>query len=229
MTFLEVYIIGFAVVMACMVLLWLLSLKLKNSSIVDIFWGSGFVIAAWLYFILSPDGLPARKILIVVLVTLWGLRLTLHILTRNAGKPEDFRYQKWRKDNGKKWWWVSFFQVFLLQGILLWVISAPLLAAQYLAHSNQLTALDFIGAAFWAVGFLFEAAGDMQLTRFKKNPANKGKVLNTGVWRYWKRPSRLDPATKNMWIPPMHSSPGSHAKRDQIQRRINQTASFIVM
>ena len=189
MTFLEVYAIGFAVITACMILLWLLSLKLKNSSIVDIFWGTGFVIAAWLYFALSPDGLPARKLLIAILVTLWGLRLSLHILMRNAGKPEDFRYQKWRADNGKKWWWVSFFQVFLLQGILLWVISAPLLAAQFSSRSTQLTALDFIGATLWAVGFFFEAAGDMQLTRFKRNPANKGKVLNTGVWRYSRHPN----------------------------------------
>ncbi len=189
MTFLEVYGIGFAVIMACMILLWLLSLKLKNSSIVDIFWGTGFVIVAWLYFALSPDGLPVRKILVALLVTLWGLRLSLHILMRNAGKPEDFRYQKWRADNGKKWWWVSFFQVFLLQGILLWVISAPLLAAQFSSRSTRLTALDFVGAALWAVGFFFEAAGDLQLTRFKKNPANKGKVLNTGVWRYSRHPN----------------------------------------
>ena len=115
MTFLEVYAIGFAVILACMILLWLLSLKLKNSSIVDIFWGTGFVIAAWLYFALSPDGLLARKLLIAILVSVWGLRLSLHILVRNAGKPEDFRYQKWRGENGKKWWWVSFFQVFVLQ------------------------------------------------------------------------------------------------------------------
>lgn len=189
MNLIEVYVIGLAVILACMILLWLLSLKIRNSSIVDIFWGTGFVVAAWLYLALSPDGLPARKIIVAVLVTLWGLRLSLHILFRNAGKPEDFRYQKWREENGNKWWWVSFFQVFFLQGILLWMISAPLLAAQFLARGTRLTIIDVIAIFLWGVGFFFETAGDLQLARFKKNPSNKGKVLTTGVWRFTRHPN----------------------------------------
>lgn len=189
MTFFEIYGISLAVIMGLMILLWLLSLALKNASIVDIFWGSGFVIAAWLYFALTPEGYLPRKLLITALVTLWGLRLSIFIFLRNAGKPEDFRYQKWRKENGPAWWWRSFFKVFLLQGVLLWIISVPLLAAQVKSGPVQLTLLDFLGAALWLVGFFFEAVGDYQLARFKANPANKGKVMDGGVWRYTRHPN----------------------------------------
>jgi len=189
MTFIEVYAITLGAILGIMTLLWLVSLALKNASIVDIFWGTGFVIAMWVYFALTPEGFLPRKQLIALLVTLWGLRLSMHILVRNWGKPEDFRYQKWREENGKKWAVKSFFQVFMLQGLLLWVISAPLLAAQYRPLPDRLTVLDGLGVVLWLVGFFFEAAGDAQLARFKANPANKGKVLNRGVWRYTRHPN----------------------------------------
>jgi steroid 5-alpha reductase family enzyme len=194
MTFLQLYLIGAAVALGMMVALWLVSLALRNSSLVDIFWGTGFVIANWVYFALAPDGLPARKWLIGVLVTLWGLRLSLHILRRNWGKPEDFRYQAWRNENPRIWWWKSFFQVFLLQGVLLWIISAPLLAAQF--YAAPLNVLDFIAVTVWAIGFFFEAAGDWQLTQFKANPANRGKVMNRGVWRYTRHPNYFGDAAQ---------------------------------
>lgn len=189
MAFLSTYIIGLAVILGLMLMLWLLSLKIKNASIVDIFWGTGFVIAGWLYFALTPEGYLPRKLLLAALVTIWGLRLSIHIFRRNHGKPEDFRYQKWRRENGAAWWWKSFFQVFLLQGVLLWIVSAPLLAAQQSALPARLTALDALGALLWLVGFYFEAAGDYQLERFKANPANKGRVLDSGVWRYTRHPN----------------------------------------
>ena len=189
MAFFEVYAIGLGIILVLMTLLWLFSLWLKNSSIVDIFWGTGFVIAGWVYFILTPDGYFARKLLISLLVTIWGLRLSLYILWRNWGKPEDFRYQKWRGEAGNKWWWQSFFRVFLLQGVLLWVISAPLLAAQYRALPGYLTIFDFLGVAVWLVGFFFEAMGDFQLSRFKARTENKGKVLDKGFWKYTRHPN----------------------------------------
>jgi steroid 5-alpha reductase family enzyme len=127
--------------------------------------------------------------LIGILVTIWGLRLTTHILTRNWGKGEDFRYRKWRAENGSRWWWKSYFQVFLLQGLLLWVISAPLLVAQYSGAPDRLTVIDAVGVVLWAVGFFFESVGDMQLARFRADPGNKGKVLDTGVWRYTRHPN----------------------------------------
>ncbi len=189
MAFLSTYLVLGLVILALMTLLWLLSLKLKNSSIVDIFWGTGFVISAWASFLLTPDGSTIRRLLICALVTIWGLRLSLHILMRNWGKPEDFRYQVWRKEAGAAWWWRSFFKVFLLQGILMWIIAAPLLAAQISAKPGALIWLDFLSLPFWLIGFFFEAMGDWQLRHFKANPANRGKVLQTGVWRYTRHPN----------------------------------------
>ena len=189
MSFIEIYGIALLVILGCMAILWLISLQLKNSSIVDIFWGTGFVITNWLYFALTPDGFLLRKCLIGVLVTIWGLRLSLHILRRNWGKAEDFRYQVWRKEAGTRWWWLSFFRVFLLQGILMWIISTPLLAAQGSVKPAHLILFDFIGVIVWGIGFFFEAVGDLQLARFKANPANKGKVMDHGVWHYTRHPN----------------------------------------
>ncbi len=189
MSIIQAYGSGLFIILAIMFILWLASLALKNASIVDIFWGSGFVIANWIYFFLAPDGFMTRKLLISTLVTVWGLRLTLHILLRNKGKPEDFRYQKWREENGSSWWWRSFFKVFLLQGILLWIISAPLLLAHAGIKPQYLTALDWLGVILWVVGFYFEAVGDLQLKRFLAWPENKGKIMNQGVWRYTRHPN----------------------------------------
>lgn len=189
MSFIQVYLISLAAIMAMMLVLWLVSLKLKNASIVDIFWGFGFVLAAWVYFLLTPQGFLGRKLLITLLASIWGLRLTLHIFLRNRNKPEDFRYQVWRKEHGKAWWWQSLLRVFVLQGLLMWVISIPLLAAQHATTAAHFTVFDFVGAGVWLIGFFFEAMGDLQLARFKANPANKGKVLNTGVWRYTRHPN----------------------------------------
>jgi steroid 5-alpha reductase family enzyme len=175
-------------VLSLMVVMWLISLALKNSSIVDIFWGTGFVLIAWLTFLLFPEGYLPRKILSVLLVSIWGLRLSIHIFLRNKGKGEDFRYQKWRNEAGPSWWYRSFFKVFLLQGILMWIISLPVVAAQ-VSPNGPLSILDYFGVAVWIIGFYFEAAGDYQLARFKSNPENKGRVLNNGVWKYSRHPN----------------------------------------
>jgi steroid 5-alpha reductase family enzyme len=196
MDFLSAYLILAAVIFGFMILLWILSLAIKNSSIVDIFWGTGFVIFAWVAFLLTPQGFLTRRLLLSLLVTVWGLRLSLHILIRNWGKPEDFRYQVWRKEAGASWWWRSFFKVFILQGILLLVIAAPLLTAQLNSTHSQLTWVDYLAIPLWLFGFFFEAAGDWQLARFKANPDNKGKLLTTGVWRYTRHPNYFGDATQ---------------------------------
>ena len=175
-------------ILGLMIVLWLVSLALKNSSIVDIFWGTGFVIVTWLIFFLTPDGFLPRKILTILLVTIWGLRLSIHILLRNWGQPEDFRYQKWRQESGSIWWLKSFFQVFLLQGFLMWIISTPIIAAE-ISSVSPLGLLDYLAVIVCGVGFFFETAGDYQLKKFKSNPANKGKVLDSGVWRYSRHPN----------------------------------------
>ncbi len=196
MTFLEAYAVGGVVILAMMTLMWLLSLALKDSSIVDPFWGPGFVVTNWVYFALTPQGDPARKWLISILVTVWGLRLGGYLFWRNRGKGEDFRYRKWREQHGARWWWYSFLQVFLFQGVLMWVISAPLLAAQFSAQPAGLTLLDLLAVPVWAVGFFFEAVGDWQLARFKADPANKGKVFDRGVWRYTRHPNYFGDAVQ---------------------------------
>ncbi|MGD8752968.1 MAG: DUF1295 domain-containing protein [Anaerolineales bacterium] len=188
-TFLPIYGTAALVILGLMTALWLISLRLRDASIVDIFWGAGFVITAWVYFALTPDGYLVRKWLIALITTIWGLRLTIHIFVRNWGHGEDFRYQKWRQEGGAKWWWQSFFKVFLLQGVLMWIISAPLLAAQVSASPARLVWLDFVGLIAWVIGFFFEAVGDWQLVRFKANPENKGKLLKTGLWRYTRHPN----------------------------------------
>jgi len=194
MTFIDAYLVAGSVILGLMILVWIVSLILRNSSIIDIIWGTGFVIANWVTFALTPDGLPTRKWLIGILVTLWGLRLSLYILWRNWGKAEDFRYAKWRMEAGAQWWWRSFFKVFLLQGVLMWIISAPLLAAQ--TSSNALTVFDFLAIPIWLIGFFFETAGDLQLARFKADPSNKGKLLDRGVWRYTRHPNYFGDAAQ---------------------------------
>jgi steroid 5-alpha reductase family enzyme len=194
--FLTVYLLAGGVILGLMILLWLLSVALRNSSIVDIFWGTGFVVVAWTAFLLTPDGFLPRKLLLAGLVSVWGLRLSTHILRRNWGKPEDFRYARWREESGRRWWWFSFFKVFLLQGILLWIISTPLIAAQVSRLPGRLGWLDALGVVVWAIGFFFEAVGDAQLERFKADPANKGKLLATGVWRYTRHPNYFGDAAQ---------------------------------
>lgn len=196
MTFLEVYLWGGAMILALMTLLWLVSLVLRNSSVVDPFWGPGFVAVNWLYFALTPDGFEGRKWLTASLVTVWGLRLGLYLLWRNRGKGEDFRYRKWRDETGTSWWWRSYFKVFFFQGVLLWIISAPLLAAQLGPTPDGFIWLDAVAVAVWLTGFFFEAVGDWQLARFKADPANKGKLLTSGVWRYTRHPNYFGDATQ---------------------------------
>lgn len=196
MSFLTILLISLLTILGMMITLWFISLAIKNASIVDILWGMGFVLSTWLYYALTPEGFLIRKLFLSLLVTVWGLRLSLHILKRNWGKSEDFRYQKWRNESGRTWWWKSFFQVFLLQGLLMWVISIPLLAAQYMNLPNRLTILDVLGVLVWILGFFFEAVGDWQLARFKADPANKGKVMDRGVWRFTRHPNYFGDAAQ---------------------------------
>lgn len=183
-----IYFAGLGMIAVCMLLLWLLSLRLGNAAIVDIFWGCGFALLVWLYFALGAGFLP-RQLLVATLVTIWGARLSLHIWQRNRGRPEDFRYRAWREQWGRNFAWRSLLQVFLLQGALMWLISAPLLLAQTQATPAALGMLDALGTLLWLTGFAFEAGGDWQLQRFKANPANAGRVLDSGLWRYTRHPN----------------------------------------
>jgi steroid 5-alpha reductase family enzyme len=174
--------------MVMMTMLWIVSIMVKNVSIVDLFWGMGFVLTCGFYF-LKTEGYELRKIIVLILVTLWGLRLSFYLAWRNIGEGEDFRYRQFRKNYGKKYWWVSFFQTFLLQGILMGLISAPLLGSQFYGYHNPLGILDYIGIFLWITGFTFETVGDLQLARFKADTSNKGKVMDKGLWHYTRHPN----------------------------------------
>ena len=168
--------------------LWAVSVAVRDTSIVDVFWGSGFVIVAWVAFALA-DGSRDRRLLLALLVTAWGLRLTVYLARRNLGKGEDRRYAAMRRRHGDRWPLRSLVVVFWLQGALMWIVSLPVPVAMTDPTPAGLVALDWIGGALWAVGLAFEAVGDAQLARFKAEPANRGKVMDRGLWRYTRHPN----------------------------------------
>lgn len=175
-------------VLALLTVLWAVSLALRDTSIVDVFWGTGFVFVAWTAYALA-DASQDRALLLALLVTAWGLRLTAHLAHRNLGKGEDYRYAEMRRRHGEAWPLRSLFVVFWLQGALIWVVSLPVQVAMADPTPAGLGLLDWIGTAVWAVGLTFEAVGDWQLSRFKADPANRGKVMDRGLWRYTRHPN----------------------------------------
>ena len=176
------------VVIVLVTALWAVSVAVRDTSIVDVFWGSGFVVVAWLGFALG-DGSAERSLLLALLVTAWGLRLSAYLARRNLGKGEDRRYAAMRERHGERWPLRSLFVVFWLQGALMWVVSLPVQVAMTEPAPAGLGALDWIGVAVWAVGLAFESLGDRQLARFKADPANRGRVMDRGLWRYTRHPN----------------------------------------
>ena len=175
------------VTMAMLTGLWVLSVRLRDASIVDPFWGAGFVIVAAVALGLNQP--PAsRKLLLTCLTSVWGLRLSLHLLWRNWGHGEDRRYQAMRMHHGRKFWWTSLFTVFWLQAAILWFVSLPIQVAVAMQPS-PLSWLDALGLAVFSLGLVFESVGDWQLTQFKRDPANRGRVMDRGLWRYTRHPN----------------------------------------
>ena len=172
---------------ALMLATWLVSLARKDASIVDIVWGLGFVVVAWAVFA-TTDGNQTRRILLVAMTMLWGLRLATHLFLRNRGKGEDHRYQAMRRRYGERFAVVSLYLVFGLQGVLMWIVSLPLQLGQT-RETPDVGVTAGIGIAVWAFGMYFEAVGDWQLARFKRDPANAGKVMDRGLWRYTRHPN----------------------------------------
>jgi steroid 5-alpha reductase family enzyme len=171
---------------------WMLSLKLKDVSIVDSMWSLMFMLSLLVY-VLTADSLGWRVGLLFVMVSIWALRLSLYITLRNHGKGEDARYQAIRKNNQPNFEFKSLYIVFGLQALLAWLISLPLLAAA--SGQTPLGLLDVAAVALWLLGMFFEVLGDAQLARFKSDPANAGEVLNTGLWRYTRHPNYFGECT----------------------------------
>jgi steroid 5-alpha reductase family enzyme len=191
---LDVLLAGAEAVIAVAIVLWLVSVAARDASIVDIAWGPMFLVVAVVSW-RTGEGAPARQHLLLALVALWSLRLAGHLAWRNLGHGEDFRYQKMRAHWGKRFWWVSLFTVFLLQAALAWIVSAPIQLAMASSVPERLGWLDAAGVALFAIGFFFETVGDVQLARFKADPANQGKVLDEGLWAWTRHPNYFGDAT----------------------------------
>ncbi|BCR04944.1 hypothetical protein DESUT3_20130 [Desulfuromonas versatilis] len=182
------------VLLVFMTLVFAVALQRKDNSIVDIAYGLAFVLAGWSAYLAYGSGHP-RQILILSLVTVWGGRLAGHIFWRKRGEPgEDFRYRKWREEWGDTVVWRSFLQVFMLQGLVVFFVALPLLVVIH-QPGGELGGFDLLGVLVWLIGFGFEAIGDWQLLRFKKEPGNRGRIIQSGLWRYTRHPNYFGEAT----------------------------------
>jgi steroid 5-alpha reductase family enzyme len=169
-----------------MTIIFILALIRKDNSIVDVAWGLGFIIIA-IYSIIQSGEVDIRKMIISLLVLLWALRLSFHIFVRNSGKGEDFRYKAWR-DTWKYFYLRSFFQIFVQQGFFMLVISTPIWFINF-SSGGPIGLWDSIGLLVFGFGFMFEVVGDYQLSEFRKDPANKGKIIQTGLWSVTRHPN----------------------------------------
>jgi steroid 5-alpha reductase family enzyme len=173
---------------------WFIAAQIRGrNDIADVAWGLGFILVA-VVSLIAGGVYSTRGLLVSGLVLIWGLRLALHIHSRNHGRGEDPRYRKWRDEWGK--WFVlrSFLQVFMLQGMLLFMVALPIVFANTSTY-QPLGWLDLLGLAIWLYGFSFEAVGDWQLLKFIRNPDNRGKLMTSGLWRYTRHPNYFGEVT----------------------------------
>lgn len=170
-----------------------ISVAIKRNDIADIAWGLGFIFISFFLLLQNPDSNYLK--MITVLVTIWGTRLAWHIFLRAIKKTEDYRYAAWRKEWGKNFYLRSYLQVFLLQGLFMFLISTSIISS-YFSKVESLTTLSIVGIAVWFLGFVFESVGDRQLKDFVSNPHNKGKIITTGLWKYTRHPNYFGEVTQ---------------------------------
>lgn len=175
--------------------LFLIALITRNNTVADVGWGLAFVLAT-LVSLYMNQFVVTRQILVTLLVAIWGVRLSTHLFVRTWGMPEDWRHAAHRQRWGRHWLFHTFFRVFIGQGVLAIVIISPVLWVNTYG-GPQLGARDAVGLVIWLIGFLFEFIADFQLTRFKTDPKSRGKVLDSGLWRYSRHPNYFGEAT--MW------------------------------
>lgn len=190
-----------SIVFVYMTAWFLLAIISKRNDIADTAWGIGFIVAAISALALNPNPSIVSYV-VVLLTTIWGLRLAIHIATRNKGKHEDFRYAQWRKDWGKLFLVRSFLQVFILQGVLLVLVSLPVTLSAGIQNTLSVSAWFAAGVLLWTVGFLFEAIGDYQLRLFLSSRKEKGSVMQTGLWQYTRHPNYFGEVTQwwGLWL-----------------------------
>ncbi|MFA7330073.1 MAG: DUF1295 domain-containing protein [Candidatus Delongbacteria bacterium] len=174
-------------VLGLALLLWLLSLRLRDASIMDIAWGPGFlVLAAW-HAAGAGAHLSLRGGLVLALCAVWSLRLAWHIGARHGGR-EDARYRRWREQSGAAWWWKSLLKVFLLQGAVLWLVARPL--AEAIRRPGEATGwLTAAGVLLALGGLVYESVADRQLQRFRSRPDSRGGICREGLWRFSRHPN----------------------------------------
>ena len=180
--------LGINAAVLLMALIWVVCRRLNNAGYVDVAWAYGFALVTGLYVALGA-GAPLRKAIIATMAVMWSLRLGTHLLirvTRHHPK-EDERYAALREQFPKRVW-LMFFGFFLLQAILVGLLSTPF-AVACANKSPTLHAWEIAGAALWLLAFAGEALADHQLNVFRSNPANKGKVCDAGLWRYSRHPN----------------------------------------
>ena len=179
------------------------SIVLRRNDIADIGWAGYFIATAWTIFFLNHPAFDIRLVPLL-LVSIWGLRLMTHIAKRFAHHTdEDPRYKAWRSAWGDGWYFYlrSLFQVFILQGILAWIIVLPV--TWILLSYTQITSVAIIiGACVWLCGFVFESVADIQLKKFLADPQNKGQIMQTGLWNYSRHPNYFGEVTQwfGLWI-----------------------------
>lgn len=186
MGLIELYGTALLVVFCLVTLLWAISVPLKDASIIDLLWGPLFVAIAWV--LLARTGTTAAKpFLVSFLVTLWGLRLAFHLTARNLGHGEDRRYALWRQHGGENWWLKTYYRIYLFQGGIALVVATPIIAAFH--RPGTFGVLAAFGVLVWAAGFVFEMLADIQLGRFKNDPANRGQIMDRGLWSLSRHPN----------------------------------------
>lgn len=184
----SIYLQLFLLILIYFSFFFLIAVLKKDNSIVDIGWGLGYVYTANIALYLT-NNYNLRSFFITFIVTIWGLRLSYHIFKRNLGKGEDYRYAKWREE-WDNFYLKSFLRVFMLQGILLFIISTPII--KIISSPFQgLKIIDFAALLVWGIGFAFEAVADKQLREFKKKDDSKkdGHVMKKGIWKYSRHPN----------------------------------------
>ena len=187
-----------------LILAFPITIKYKDNSLVDLGWALGFVTMAWIPFLYNTikyNTLSIRQIVITSLITIWGIRLITYIIIRKKiRKTEDVRFIKYR-DNWQKFFYLkSFLIIFVPQMIMVYIIGSSAMFANTIIDNSQIDLVGIIflaiGAFVWIVGFFFETVGDIQLLQFRKNPENKGKTLNTGLWKFTRHPNYFGESTQ---------------------------------
>jgi steroid 5-alpha reductase family enzyme len=183
-----ILILNLAVMLACMIILWLISIPVKDISFIDSFWAVGFIVVAGVTYLATGGGTDRRALLVVV-TAIWGLRLGAYLFLRWRREGPDGRYVALLNKAPGNVHLHSLKKVFLLQGPILWFVSLPVQLGQIQAEPASLGFLAWCGVALAAIGIFFEAAGDQQMAAFKADPVNEGKVMDRGLWRYTRHPN----------------------------------------